>query len=102
MDAVLQRVDAPMRPGTCEEAMGGHVVVKPKVWPPRFRMPQSRRAASASVRCLKCEAAVIVYEELPDCVRWATDKDIADAKAAKALAARQAEQIARRPGPAAE
>lgn len=103
MDAVLQRVNAPERPGTCEEAMGGHIVVKPKVWPPKFRLPQSRRAPSASLRCLRCEAAVIVYEELPESgIRWATEKDLADFRAAKALAAKQEEQMSRRREPVAE
>lgn len=59
-----------LRPGQCEQD-GGHVVEKPKVWPPRQRSQGRRAKDYASVPCTRCGAWVVIYDPLQEGVRWA-------------------------------
>jgi hypothetical protein len=68
-----QRQQAQWRPGLCE-VHGGHVVERPRIWPPRQRSQSKRGKDYASVPCTKCGANVIIYDPLQDGVRWADDK----------------------------
>lgn len=68
-----QRMQAQWRPGLCE-AKGGHAVDRPRIWPPRLRSQSKRGKDYASARCVACGANVIIYDPLPDGVRWADAK----------------------------
>ena len=64
-----QRTQAQWQPGLCE-ARSGHVVERPRVWPPRLRSQSKRGKDYGSARCTLCGANVIIYDPLPDGVRW--------------------------------
>lgn len=70
-----ERQMAEYRPGLCEQ-YGGHEVKRPRVWPPVLRHLSQRDKGKtyASVVCEKCGATVVIYDPLPDGVRWADDK----------------------------
>ena len=72
-----QRQQAQWRPGLCESEGGGHVVERPRVWPPRLRSQSKKGKEYASVVCLHCRANVIIYDPLPEGVRWADEKKVA-------------------------
>lgn len=73
--------DARARPGRCENEVGHEVRVKQ--WPPKMRLPASRRPASTSGTCRRCGSSVIVYDPpqegivliLPDGKPWALGRD---------------------------
>jgi hypothetical protein len=80
MDPRLERYPAARRPGACERLVGGHLIEKPGIWPPRWRLPQSRRPVSQALRCLRCGASIVVYDPPQEGVRWATPKEVTEAR----------------------
>jgi hypothetical protein len=60
------------RPRLCAET-GGHVVERPRLWPPRLPSQGKTRKNYASVLCQRCGANVIIYDPLQDGVRFAAD-----------------------------
>lgn len=76
-----QRQQAQWRPGLCE-AQGGHVVDRPRIWPPRQRSQSKRGKDYGSAKCITCGATVVIYDPLPEGVRWADDKPKAAGKTA--------------------
>jgi len=60
------------RPRLCA-ATAGHVVEKPRVWPPRLRSQGRSGKEYAAVNCTRCGAVVIVYNPLQEGIRFADD-----------------------------
>ena len=65
-----QRRETTWGPGLCE-ATGGHVVKRPAIWPPRLTSQGKKGKTYGSGTCERCGATVMLYEPLPECVRWA-------------------------------